>query len=73
MKPSSKALPIVFILISALIISACEYVPQQEFSIETTSGEVVTFMCPEVDPNRSKITYTIDQECRIIKKSLAEQ
>lgn len=55
-----------FILL-LLGVVGCDYVPNKTYEIETVDGETLLLSCPTVDPNRSKLTYFISNECRLIE------
>lgn len=50
-----------------LLLAGCDYIPQEVFEIETTTGKVIKLQCPVVDQGRSTFTYLIDHECKLIK------
>ena len=58
-----KLIPIL-LLIS---LSGCEYIESKEYTIKTEGGELITFMCPKIDPARSKLTYFISGQCVLVK------
>jgi hypothetical protein len=55
------------ILMTAVIVTGCEYIPRKVIEIQTKDGSTVKFLCPVVDPNRSTMTYIIEGDCVVIK------
>lgn len=58
---------LLFVFLLLFFISGCDYIPHEQFEIETKSGDVITISCPVIDSKRSRITYFIDGECIIVK------
>ncbi len=54
------------LVLLALVLGGCDYVPLTKHKVKTVDGKIITLLCPEIDPHRSRLTYTIDHECRII-------
>ena len=66
----SKAMKLIITVLIAFIITGCgsgEYIPSKTFQIKTVDGQILKLNCPTVDLGRSKLTYVIDNECRLIK------
>tara|TARA_R110000850_G_scaffold262936_1_gene391658 strand:+ start:283 stop:474 length:192 start_codon:yes stop_codon:yes gene_type:complete len=58
---------LLIVLLSVLLVSACDYEPRQIFEIKTVSGDVIKLACPVVDAERGELTYIIDGDCVIYK------
>lgn len=62
---SKRIIAVIGVLV---MVSGCDYVPQKTVKVETVSGDTVTFLCPEIERDRSTFTYFIDHECRLVKE-----
>ena len=54
---------------STFLFLGCDYVPRTLYEIETKDGNTLKLLCPTVDRNRSKLTYTIEGQCVAIKEA----
>ena len=52
-----------FLIVLTLFLTSCEHIPSKEYNVETVDGEILTFVCPEVDVYRNRLTYTYDRDC----------
>ena len=58
---------LLIVLLSVLLVSACDYEPRQVFEIKTVDGDVIKLACPVVGAGRSELTYIIEGDCVIYK------
>ena len=52
---------------SAFLLPGCDYVPRTVYEIETKDGNTLKLLCPTVERDRNKLTYTIEGQCVAIK------
>jgi len=63
----TKTALVLAVALSALMLSGCDYVPRNVYEIETKDGNTLKLLCPTVDRDRNKLTYTVEGQCVAIK------
>jgi len=54
------------LIISVILLAGCDHISSKVYQIKTVDGVILNLYCPTVDRGRSKLTYTIDEQCRLV-------